>query len=262
MILTKILEKIKSGKYNIIIFAISFIFIFHIYNHISTCQNKIENMADVSEAQIAEAVKKYYISDDFIKSITAAAAQVQKDGLTISGDLNVTGKFNYLPRGTIVIWNGSTAPSGWAICDGSNGTPNLRDRFVLGYGSRTINTTGGEENVTLNVTQIPAHSHSGSTDYQGNHQHGGSTSSDGLHSHFTNVYKGYGGDCRNCSHNFQPLGGSDGGIGTNSEGNHTHSISTDWQGNHYHNFSTTNTGGNQPHNNMPPFYVLAYIMKL
>ena len=102
MILTKILEKIKSGKYNIIIFAISFIFIFHIYNHISTCQNKIENMADVSEAQIAEAVKKYYISDDFIKSITAAAAQVQKDGLTISGDLNVTGKFNYLPRGTPV----------------------------------------------------------------------------------------------------------------------------------------------------------------
>jgi microcystin-dependent protein len=66
------------------------------------------------------------------------------------------------------------------------------------------------------------------------------------------VYKGYGGDCRNCSHNFQPLGGSDGGIGTNAEGNHTHTF----------NVTSGSSGDGQPHENMPPYYVLTYIMKL
>jgi len=261
MTLTKILEEIKLGKLNIIIFVITFIFLFNIYNHISTCKNKIEKMSNVSEAQLAEAVKKYYLSDDFIRSITAAAAQVQRDGLTISGDLNVTGKFNYLPRGTIVIWNGSTAPSGWAICDGSNGTPNLRDRFVLGYGSKTINTTGGEENVTLAVHQMPSHNHSGSTTWAGNHNHRGSTSTDGKHHHVWRFGCGQGGESYWLRDGY-PDGHGCNRRNTHEAGEHAHSFDTDWQGNHYHDLSINNQGGNHPHNNMPPFYVLAYIMKL
>jgi len=42
-----------------------------------------------------------------------------------------------VPSGTIVAFRGSTAPSGWAICDGTNGTPDLRGRFIRGLGGNS-----------------------------------------------------------------------------------------------------------------------------
>lgn len=39
-----------------------------------------------------------------------------------------------VPSGLIIMWSGSQVPSGWALCDGSNGTPDLRGRFVIGAG--------------------------------------------------------------------------------------------------------------------------------
>jgi len=50
---------------------------------------------------------------------------------------------------------------GWAICNGSNGTPDMRSRFVMGYhnGTNTDGDIGGEAEVTLSVAQLPAHSH-------------------------------------------------------------------------------------------------------
>ena len=41
---------------------------------------------------------------------------------------------NAIPSGVIVMWSGSidSIPEGWALCDGNNGTPDLRDRFILG----------------------------------------------------------------------------------------------------------------------------------
>lgn len=47
--------------------------------------------------------------------------------------------FAYSPnikRGVITIWSGAIAdiPNGWALCDGNNGTPDLRDEFVFGAG--------------------------------------------------------------------------------------------------------------------------------
>lgn len=41
-----------------------------------------------------------------------------------------------LPNGIIVIWSGAIVdiPAGWQICDGTNGTPNLQNRFVVGAG--------------------------------------------------------------------------------------------------------------------------------
>ena len=63
-------------------------------------------------------------------------------------------------QGMIMMYTGSTAPSGWAICDGQNGTPDLRDRFIVGAGSAySIGNTGGQNSVTLTVNQIPAHTH-------------------------------------------------------------------------------------------------------
>lgn len=51
-----------------------------------------------------------------------------------------------LPSGVIVMWSGEldAIPSGWALCDGNNGTPDLRDRFVLGVGApEYLGSTGG-----------------------------------------------------------------------------------------------------------------------
>ena len=67
-----------------------------------------------------------------------------------------------VPSGVIVMWSGSAGniPAGWALCNGSSGTPDLRGRFVLGGGG-TYNpgATGGEEEVTLTKSQIPSHTH-------------------------------------------------------------------------------------------------------
>ena len=58
------------------------------------------------------------------------------------------------PRGMILMWSGSVTeiPRGWALCDGTNGTPDLRGRFVLGTSSEQVTgSTGGENSQTLNL---------------------------------------------------------------------------------------------------------------
>jgi hypothetical protein len=70
------------------------------------------------------------------------------------------------PSGGIIIWSGSVAsvPSGWYLCNGSNGTPDLRDRFVVGAGSTySVASTGGSANAvvvshTHSITD-PGHAH-------------------------------------------------------------------------------------------------------
>jgi microcystin-dependent protein len=92
--------------------------------------------------------------------------------------LNVSGAFNMLPKGCIIMYNGSTAPAGWALCNGTNGTPDLRNRFILGSsmsavaatatgavksstststssGSRSNGQTGGTESQILTANAIP-----------------------------------------------------------------------------------------------------------
>lgn len=67
-----------------------------------------------------------------------------------------------IPKGGIIIWSGmeSNIPEGWHLCDGTNGTPDLRDRFVLGAGNKySVDETGGSEEVTLTVEQMPRHDH-------------------------------------------------------------------------------------------------------
>ena len=67
--------------------------------------------------------------------------------------------------GMIMMYNGSSAPSGWAICDGQNGTPDLRDRFIVGTGSSySLGNTGGANSVTLTTAQMPSHKHTTSVD--------------------------------------------------------------------------------------------------
>jgi len=67
-----------------------------------------------------------------------------------------------IPAGMISIWYGSigSVPSGWYLCDGANGTPDLRDRFIIGAGSTyAVAATGGATSVTLVTNNLPAHTH-------------------------------------------------------------------------------------------------------
>lgn len=67
-----------------------------------------------------------------------------------------------MPSGAIVMWSGSVnaIPAGWMLCNGSNGTPDLRNRFIVGAGnSYGVGDTGGSETVTLDKTQLPDHTH-------------------------------------------------------------------------------------------------------
>ena len=106
----------------------------------------------------------------------------------------------------------------WHLCDGTNGTPDLRNRFIYGGDGSNNGATGGEESVTLTKKNIPAHSHDFYLDTNKN----GSSTSNG--SWFVDA----------------------GTIGTKDGKGRT----------------TEPTGGNEPHNNMPPYFVLAFIMKL
>lgn len=82
---------------------------------------------------------------------------------------------NIVLPGTIIMWAGSllnfddtglgkNAMSAWALCNGKNGTPDMRGRFVVGYHESvadydTLNKQAGEKEITLGLTQIPKHRH-------------------------------------------------------------------------------------------------------
>jgi hypothetical protein len=76
-----------------------------------------------------------------------------------------------LPVGSIIDWSGSigSIPAPWQLCDGTNGTPDLRDKFLVGAGSTYgVGDTGGATattptitvgNHTLALSEIPSHDH-------------------------------------------------------------------------------------------------------
>ncbi len=143
------------------------------------------------------------------------------------------------PSGGIIMWSGSIAaiPTGWVICDGTNSTPNLRDRFVVGAGSSyAVAATGGSKDAVL-----VSHSHSGSVS--------GTTGGAGGHSHNITLSSQTGAGV-------QPLGATNNSAGTGSTqaiGDHNHSFSGS--------FSTSSAGVSGTNANLPPYYALAYIMK-
>jgi hypothetical protein len=78
------------------------------------------------------------------------------------GILGTASAVTAVPSGGIIMWSGSISsiPSGYYICDGSNGTPNLKDSFVVGAGNTyAVGNTGGfTSSVTSSVgTNLPTY---------------------------------------------------------------------------------------------------------
>ena len=138
-----------------------------------------------------------------------------------------------IPSGLISLWSGAigSIPSGWLLCDGTNGTPNLKDRFIVGAGNLySVGGTGGSTDAIVvshthtatSVVTDPGHNHT-YTRVSGTAPQSGST---------TPVYNS---------------------TTTDNTGTATTGISV----------ATTNasTGVSGTNANLPPYYALAYIMK-
>lgn len=186
-----------------------------------------------------------------------------------------------LSPGMIIHWYGLAAdcPSGWRICDGTGGTPDLRDRFIVGAGnSYALSDGGGSVSQTITVgahtlttAEIPSHSH-GVNDPGHSHGlsdpgHGHSVSDPGHYHSVSNVSGG----------NNRQIGGtptanlSPGSINTD---NANTGVSIDSAGTGvsingaYTGLSTQNAGSGGGHShtasgstNLPPYYGLYFIMK-
>ena len=170
--------------------------------------------------------------------------------LVSSGSSSAPTWGNAFVTGMIMLWSGSTSsvPSGWALCNGSSGTPDLRDRFVVGAGSTyAVNATGGSANATL-----PSHSHSGATSNGGAHTHSVYVRNDNA----TNTN----GDTLNRP-NTGVLGDEQGTKGyRTTNGSSTQLLKN--SSTHTHSFTTNSPGSSGTNANLPPYYALAYIMKL
>jgi microcystin-dependent protein len=176
-----------------------------------------------------------------------------------------------VPVGFIGMWSGSTAtvPTGWALCDGTNGTPDLRDRFIVGAGSTyAVGATGGANTVTLTTSQIPSHSHDISSV--------GVTNTVGAHTHaYTDPGHFHTSTWSNINDFNQGSATPPGAEAFPDDNTGTFTVNTDTKttgitiqtaGDHAHSLNITSsatvTGGGAAHENRPPYYALAYIMKV
>jgi microcystin-dependent protein len=140
-----------------------------------------------------------------------------------------------IPIGGIIMWSGSIAsiPTGWRLCNGNDSTPDLRNKFIVGAGTDTqnvwgFNVTTGAETFTNSQTSVSVGSTGGSVAHQltvdelAEHTHTYSKSRDGTN---------FGGDGQDVHQNF---------------------TSTD----------SGSAGSDHYHENRPPYYALAFIMRV
>ena len=107
----------------------------------------------------------------------------------------------------------------------------IKDKFILAAGDTyAAGATGGEATHTLTVNEMPAHSHSASTNSTGGHTH--------------TLYSGAGGS-----------GGRYFSVGQVYGARNSAVTSPDWNGEHSHTVNISNAGGSVSHNNMPPYIV-------
>ena len=205
--------------------------------------DKIKNL-NVTTGKIADDA---VTTDKLANSINTTIASKANTGANLSTFTNDT---NYITvaqvpsqftTGMIMMFTGSSAPSGWAFCDGNNGTPDLRNRFIVGAGSSySSGDTGGANDVIVTATQMPNHAHYFS----------GSQS----HSH---SFRGVGGNDHNDSErNAVVMRNDNNTMYTASSPSGVQSATVTISG------TTHQQGGGAAHENRPPYYALSYIMKL
>jgi len=143
-----------------------------------------------------------------------------------------------VPSGTIVMYNSGSAPTGWAVCDGNNGTPDLRGRFIVASGGNISGTGGSADAVLIQ------HSHE--------YNFTSSGSAAGAHSHTAGNYATN--NTGSHSHN-QSGSGSGSGTTGNQSANHYHTtsttVNTGSDGSHQHRWGTDDLIGAQGGNTNP-----------
>ncbi|XAT57842.1 hypothetical protein GN241_11005 [Rhodobacteraceae bacterium IMCC1335] len=181
------------------------------------------------------------------------------------------------PPGGIIMWHGSVAniPVGWSLCDGQNGTPDLRGRFLIGAGGDYApGATGGSDEITLSMANLPPHSHGAGTlsaSQAGEHSHTGTISAAGNHNHVLDRPILLSGSIINVANSYSADGYAVGRTdlyGSSdtvpSGGTHSHALNLNSADGHNHGVTgdTASTGSGQPFGVLPPYYALCYIMKV
>ena len=205
--------------------------------------------------QIANLVNSFNTLNNTVNSFNSRLLSIE--GRIITLELGIA-------MGIIVVWSGllTSIPISWQLCDGTNNTPDLRNRFIVGVGSLySVNSVGGTINhthtspsgistgvTTLSISQMPAHSH-GVNDPGHSHIINPARTTDDTGGPgnllVNNTDRGY--NYNIYSDAILPSGTGISIASAGSNGGHSHTIPT----------TTLNNSSN-----LPPYYALAYIMKI
>ncbi|WP_036774159.1 tail fiber protein [Photorhabdus australis] len=193
------------------------------------------------------------------------------NGITVNSNGVSIDLDTVLPKGMIVMFSGSSAPTGWAFCDGKNGTPDLKNRFIMcgdtisetgessnkasgsGNGKNfSRNTTPTQVSVSVNVqettlteSQIPSHKHIGGMAYYYSY---------GMQYGYESV--------STQDKTYEINNGSSTVMTSNYSPRYAHTSNTGGGQGHNHQATASSSSHNHRVDVIPPYYLLAFIMKI
>ena len=218
---------------------------------------KISTLSNHDTDDLSEGSTNQYFTTARARASVSATGDLSYNSSNGQFSVSVPSAF---VSGMIILWSGAAnaIPSGFVLCDGNNGTPNLTDRFVVGAGAAYgVGASGGSSSVTLSTSQMPSHNHSASSSSSSSSS---SSVTDPGHVHVTSFdgHKFFPGD-GSTSISFGGPGGYPATVFSMNNANTGISVNTTTT------TSTSTTIGNEgsgsSHENRPPYYALCYIMK-